>query len=173
MKDEVVIIDTNFDKVTRPRGTDDDNISVKIMDRHGIAQSMVDVLSCEAVLPCTLQEPHDGNFICHTIRPSTFVTNVQVVTARNHGKAKLWMSVPADMMEPASLRHLLPERPCVLAGEGRLGKEARAVSKPKGRHAHVREGKVTARKVSDILNSIARLVRAVGVLVDALSKWIG
>ncbi len=49
----------------------------------------------------------------------------------------------------------------------------RAVSKPKGRRAHVRKGKVTARKVSDILNSIARLVRAVGVLVDAPSKWIG
>ena len=49
----------------------------------------------------------------------------------------------------------------------------RAVSKPKGRRAHVRKDKVTARKVSDILNSIARLVRAVGVLVDALSKWIG
>lgn len=46
------------------------------------------------------------------------------------------------------------------------------MSKPKGRRAHVRKGKVTARKVSDILNSIARLVRAVGVLVDALSKWI-
>ena len=60
MKDEVVIIDTNFDQVTRPRGTNDDNISVKIMDRHGIAQSMVDVLSCEAVLPCTFQEPDDG-----------------------------------------------------------------------------------------------------------------
>ena len=83
------------------------------------------------------------------------------------------MSVQAAMMEPASLRHLLPERPCVLAGEGGLGKEARAVSKPKGRHVKVRKGKVTARKVSDILNSIARLVRAVGVLVDALSKWIG
>ena len=126
MKDEVVIIDTNFDKVTRPRGTDDDNISVKIMDRHGIAQSMVDVLSCEAVLPCTLQEPHNCKYICLTAQMSTLVTNTQ-----------------------------------------------RAVSKPKGRRAHVREGKVTARKVSDILNSIARLVRAVGVLVDALSKWIG
>ena len=126
MKDEVVIIDTNFDKVTRPRGTDDDNISVKIMDRHGIAQSMVDVLSCEAVLPCTFQEPHNGNYICLTAQMSTLVTNTQ-----------------------------------------------RAVSKPKGRRAHVRKGKVTARKVSDILNSIARLVRAVGVLVDALSKWIG
>ena len=126
MKDEVVIIDTNFDKVTRPRGTDDDNISVKIMDRHGIAQSMVDVLSCEAVLPCTLQEPHNGNYICLTAHMSTLVTNTQ-----------------------------------------------RDVSKPKGRRAHVHKGKVTARKVSDILNSIARLVRAVGVLVDALSKWIG
>ena len=58
------------------------------------------------------------------------------------------MSVPAGMMEPASLRHLLPERLCVLAGEGGLGKEVRAVSKPKGRRAHVRKGKVTARKVS-------------------------
>jgi len=27
--------------------------------------------------------------------------------------------------------------------------------------------------VSDVLNSIARLIRAVGVLVDALSKWFG
>ena len=88
-------------------------------------------------------------------------------------KTKLRMSVQAAMMEPASLRHLLPERLCVLAGEGGLGKEVRAVSKPKGRRAHVRKGKVTARKVSDILNSIARLVRAVGVLVDALSKWFG
>ena len=49
----------------------------------------------------------------------------------------------------------------------------RAVSKPKGRNAKVRRGKVTARKVSDILNTIARLVRAIGVLADALSKWIG
>ena len=60
MKDEVVIIDTNFDQVTRPRRTNDDNISVKKMDRHGAAQSMVDVLSCEAVLPCISQEPDDG-----------------------------------------------------------------------------------------------------------------
>ena len=88
-------------------------------------------------------------------------------------KTKLRMSVQDDIMGRASLRHLLPERPCVLAGEGGLGKEVRAVSKPKGRRAHVRKGKVTARKVSELLNSIARLVRAVGVLVDALSKWIG
>ena len=88
-------------------------------------------------------------------------------------KTKLKISVQAAMMEPTSLRHLLPERPCVLAGEGGLGKEVRAVSKPKDRRAHVRKGKVTARKVSELLNSIARLVRAVGVLVDALSKWIG
>ena len=83
------------------------------------------------------------------------------------------MSVQADIMGRVSLRHLLPERPCVLAGEGGLGKEVRAVSKPKGRRAHVRKGKVTARKVSELLNSIARLIRAVGVLVNALSKWIG
>ena len=96
-----------------------------------------------------------------------------VIMAPSRSSTKLKMSVAAGMMEPASLRHLLPERPCVLAGEGGLGKEVRAVSKPKGRRAHVRKGKVTARKVSDILNSIARLVRAVGVLVDALSKWFG
>ena len=45
------------------------------------------------------------------------------------------------------------------------------MSKPKGRNAKGRRGKVTARKVSDVLTSIARLIRAVGVLVDALSKW--
>ena len=66
-----------------------------------------------------------------------------------------------------------PRNTYVLAGEEGAGKEVRAVSKPKGRSAHVRKGKVTARKVSDILNSIARLVRAVGVLVDALGKWFG
>ena len=101
---------------------------------------------------------------------SAFVTNVLVVAARNLVRAKLRMSVAAGMMELASLRHLLPERPYVLAGEGGLGKEVRAVSKPKGRRAHVRKDKVTARKVSELLNSIARLVRAVGVLVDALSN---
>ena len=30
-----------------------------------------------------------------------------------------------------------------------------------------------ARKVSAVLTAIARLVRAVGVLVDALGKWFG
>ena len=49
----------------------------------------------------------------------------------------------------------------------------RAVSKLKGRNAKVRRGKVTARKVSDVLTAIVRLVRAVGVLVDALGKWFG
>ena len=47
------------------------------------------------------------------------------------------------------------------------------MSKLKGRRAEVRKGKVTARKVSEVLNSLARLVRAVGVLVDALGKWFG
>ena len=47
----------------------------------------------------------------------------------------------------------------------------RAVPKPKGRNAKARRGKVTARKVSEVLTSIARLIRAVGVLVNALSKW--
>ena len=45
------------------------------------------------------------------------------------------------------------------------------MSKPKGRRTHVRKDKVTARKVSEVLTSIARLIRAVGVLVNALSKW--
>ncbi len=45
------------------------------------------------------------------------------------------------------------------------------MSKPKGRNAKVRRGKATARKVSEVLTSIARLIRAVGVLVNALSKW--
>lgn len=44
------------------------------------------------------------------------------------------------------------------------------MSKPKGRHAKVRKSKGTVRKVSELLNSIARLVRAVGVLVDALAS---
>lgn len=58
---------------------------------------------------------------------------------------------------------------------GLLGQSARhaggAVSKPRGRHVKIRRDKDTARKVSDILTSLARLIRAVGVLVDALSKW--
>ena len=76
------------------------------------------------------------------------------------------MSVLAGMIG-APLFGSFPRNTCsVLAG-----KEVRAVSKPKGRNAKVRRGKVTARKVSDVLTSIARLIRAVGVLVDALSKW--
>ena len=47
------------------------------------------------------------------------------------------------------------------------------MSKPRGRRRKVRKDKVTARKVSDVLTAIARLVRAVGVLVDALGKWFG
>ena len=66
-----------------------------------------------------------------------------------------------------------PRNTYVLAGEEGAGKEVRAVSKPKSRHAKVRKGKGTAREVSELLNSIARLVRAVGVLVDALGKWFG
>ncbi|SDN71748.1 hypothetical protein SAMN05216355_11150 [Actinomyces ruminicola] len=45
------------------------------------------------------------------------------------------------------------------------------MSKPKGRHAKVRKGKGMARKLSDMFESLAQLVRAIGVLVDALSKW--
>ena len=47
----------------------------------------------------------------------------------------------------------------------------RAVTKPKGRHAKVRKDRGTARKVSEIINAIARLIRAVAVLVDALRGW--
>ena len=60
--------------------------------------------------------------------------------------------------------------PC-RGGRAWEGGEGRAQAK--GRNAKVRRGKVTARKVSEVLNSIARLVRAVGVLVDALSKRFG
>ena len=45
------------------------------------------------------------------------------------------------------------------------------MSKLTGRRAEVRKGKVTARKVSEVLTAVARLIRAVGVLVNALSKW--
>ena len=66
-----------------------------------------------------------------------------------------------------------PRNTYVLAGEEGAGKEMGAVSKPRGRRRKVRKDKVTARKVSDVLTAIARLARAVGVLVDALSKWFG
>ena len=45
------------------------------------------------------------------------------------------------------------------------------MTKPKGRHAKVRKDRGTARKVSELVNSIARLIRAVAVLVDALGRW--
>ena len=43
--------------------------------------------------------------------------------------------------------------------------------KPKGRYVKVRRDKGTARKVSELVNLIARLIRAVSVLVDALGRW--
>ena len=45
------------------------------------------------------------------------------------------------------------------------------MTKPKGRHAKVRKDKGTARKVSELISSVARLIRAVAVLVDALRGW--
>ena len=66
-----------------------------------------------------------------------------------------------------------PGTPSVLPGRKGAGEEVRAVSKPKGRHVEVRKGKVTARKVSDVLTGVACLIRAIGVLVDALGKWFG
>ena len=47
------------------------------------------------------------------------------------------------------------------------------MSKPKGRRRQVPKNKETARKVSDLLTAIARLTRAVSVLVDTLGKWFG
>ena len=58
-----------------------------------------------------------------------------------------------------------------LPGKEGAREEVGAVTKPRGRHAKVRKDKETARQVSDILNAIARLIRAVGVLVDALGRW--
>ncbi|RAX24395.1 hypothetical protein DRB07_01430 [Actinomyces sp. Z3] len=51
-------------------------------------------------------------------------------------------------------------------------KEVGAMSKPKGRHAKVRKGKGMARKLSELFESLAHLIRAIGVLVDALSRWL-
>ncbi|SPT52915.1 Uncharacterised protein [Actinomyces bovis] len=45
------------------------------------------------------------------------------------------------------------------------------MSKPKGKGKKVQQDKETARKVSAIINSSARLIRAVSVLLDALGKW--
>ena len=69
------------------------------------------------------------------------------------------------------LRHLLPEHPVSLPGKRGAREEVGAVTKPKGRHAKVRKDRGTARKVSELVNSIARLIRAVSVLVDALRGW--
>ena len=49
MEDEAIITDTDLEQTTRPREVDD--ISVEIMDCYGVVQSVVDVLSREAVLP--------------------------------------------------------------------------------------------------------------------------
>lgn len=59
----------------------------------------------------------------------------------------------------------------VLPGRKGAGEEVGAVSKPKGRHVKVHQGIGTARKVSAIINAIARLIRAVSVLLDALRGW--
>ena len=58
-----------------------------------------------------------------------------------------------------------------LPGKEGAREEVGAVTKPRGRHAKVRKDKETARQVSEAINSIARLIRAVGVLVDALGRW--
>ena len=58
-----------------------------------------------------------------------------------------------------------------MPGKEGVREEVGAVTKPRGRHAKVRKDKETARQVSEAINSIARLIRAVGVLVDALGRW--
>ncbi|SDM79951.1 hypothetical protein SAMN04487766_10710 [Actinomyces ruminicola] len=51
-------------------------------------------------------------------------------------------------------------------------KEVEAMSKPITRHVKVRKGKGMARKLSEVIESTAHLIRAIGVLVDALSRWL-
>ena len=46
------------------------------------------------------------------------------------------------------------------------------MSRPKGRRRQVRKDKETARKVSDLLTAIARLTRAVSVLVDTTRQVV-
>ncbi|WP_176760845.1 hypothetical protein [Actinomyces ruminicola] len=46
------------------------------------------------------------------------------------------------------------------------------MSKPITRHVKVRKGKGMARKLSEVIESTAHLIRAIGVLVDALSRWL-
>ncbi|WP_181574846.1 MULTISPECIES: hypothetical protein [unclassified Actinomyces] len=46
------------------------------------------------------------------------------------------------------------------------------MSKPKGRHAKVRKGKGMTRQVSEVFEALAHLIRAIGVLVDALGRWL-
>ena len=46
------------------------------------------------------------------------------------------------------------------------------MSKPKGRRRQVRKDKETARKVSDLLTALARLARAVSVLVDTTRQVV-
>lgn len=45
------------------------------------------------------------------------------------------------------------------------------MSKPKGRDAKIRKDKETARQTSEFITSLARLVRAVSVLMDSLRGW--
>ena len=58
-----------------------------------------------------------------------------------------------------------------LPGKEGAREEVGAVTKPRDRHAKVRKDKETARQVSEAINSIARLIRAVGVLVGAFGRW--
>jgi len=59
----------------------------------------------------------------------------------------------------------------VLAGKVGARKEVGAVAKSKDKRRKVRRDKETARQTSELISAVARLVRAVGVLADALGRW--
>ncbi len=58
-----------------------------------------------------------------------------------------------------------------LPGKNGARKEVGVVTKPTGRHVKVRQGKDMARTASELLTAVARLIRAVSVLLDTLHKW--
>jgi len=174
MKDKTVVVDTNVDQVAGSGRTADD-ISFDIMGRHRIAQRMVDVFSCEAMLSRTLQEPHDGK-LCFP----------HSTAGRQRLLSTCWSSRPRTVVEPSSgCQWLLASWDAFLfgtfpgtlmcpcrggrtweGGEGRVQAERSTCQSPQGQG----NSPIGERRV---LTAVARLIRAVGVLVDALSKWIG
>ena len=49
--------------------------------------------------------------------------------------------------------------------------QGESASKPMGQHVKVHKGKVTARKVSEVVNYVTHLTLAISTLSDALSSW--